>query len=179
VRTIHTYRVLLALFLLVPYLPALLGGCAGMPIGPDETLAISQQATFVGVASVKAGLEPLAKVLENPTGSQILFWPGARNGSEILWNMACLVRCQSGWQNETLHYIASNGRTMAAAKASSFTQELIDSGYWRVVPMTPTAIAQMAASVSMAVGSNWYSIVVAPALPAMLESGPALDGPQL
>jgi hypothetical protein len=141
-----------------------LTACSGMPVGPNELVHISQQQTVTGVYAVKAGLQPLAQVLENPTGSQILFWPGAKNGSQVLWNMACLLRCQGDWQGEVTRYIAASGKAMTAERAGQLTRGLVESGWWRAVPLTGATLAQASAVLAANVAANWYTILITPVI---------------
>jgi hypothetical protein len=138
----YTYMYLLVVSMLV------LNSCAGggIPITAAEMKPITEQALVTGVASIMNGAQPLAKVLENSFGTRLLVWPGARSGTDILWNMACLIRCNPGWQAEVTHYLVGPGQTMRAEPMSAFVQSLKNSGWREIVP---TAVA-----VGKAVGSG-------------------------
>jgi hypothetical protein len=108
----------------------LLNSCSGMPIGDAEILPMSSQQVVSGVYEVFSGQQKISFMFQHTSGLRIIFWPGASNGSQVLWNIVCLEQCPPNWE----HFVVSNGFSATWQRASEFAAYL-RAGGWHQVPL--------------------------------------------
>jgi len=154
------YRLMWLLMLCLFFLQ----GCGSMPIGANEILPISQQATVTGIYAVQTGAEPLGQIWQNARGLQVVIWPGARDGSQQLWNFACLV---GDCRGEMLRYIAGPGKATTGIRMSMFVEYLKQNGW---VQVTGAANVTRVISEAMAVMNGVITgYMVLPIAPGMMD----------
>jgi hypothetical protein len=107
-------------------------GCAGMPVGANEILPMTQQQIATGVYNIANGGQPIYFVLRHTSGLRVLLWPGAQSNGQTLWNAVCVQVCQAGWQNQVI--AVSKGFSMTGKRASEFAAYL-RAGGWHQVPI--------------------------------------------
>lgn len=106
----------------------LLQSCAGMPIGNNELLPMTQQQVVTGVVNVFTGNQSIYFSFQHTSGLRILLWPGANDGNTVLWNMVCIEQCGPGWQR------VGAGLAMSYQRASSFAQYLKSADWKEITP---------------------------------------------